>query len=75
MQCLNNACIKLILFIILLNSRFSDNMDLWNDYISFLKDKKATSTLNTVFGRALCLHPKNESLWLQAAVFEINENR
>jgi hypothetical protein len=50
-------------------------MDLWNDYISFLKDKKATSTLNTVFGRALCLHPKNESLWLQAAVFEINENR
>lgn len=58
-----------------MSSRFPDNMALWNDYISFLQDKKAHSTLNTVFGRALCLHPKNESLWLQAAVFEINCNR
>ena len=50
-------------------------MALWNDYIRFLQDKQAKSTLNTVFGRALSLHPKNESLWLQAAVFEMNGNR
>mmetsp|Transcript_1536 Transcript_1536/g.2469 ORF Transcript_1536/g.2469 Transcript_1536/m.2469 type:complete len:710 (+) Transcript_1536:96-2225(+) len=54
--------------------RFPDNMDLWNDYISFLKEKKAHNILNTVFGRALSLHPKNENLWLQASMFELQSN-
>ena len=54
--------------------RFAGNIDLWNDYIYFLKTKGATNILNAVFGRALSLHPKNEDLWIQAAVFEVEVN-
>lgn len=54
--------------------RFPGNMDLWNDYIHFLKTKGASNILNTVFGRALSLHPKQENLWLQAAMFELDVN-
>jgi hypothetical protein len=54
--------------------RFPGNMDFWNDYIYFLKTKGANNVLNTVFGRALSLHPKQENLWLQAAMFELETN-
>jgi hypothetical protein len=54
--------------------RFPENMELVMDYVNFLKERKSNSILNEVFGRALALHPKNEDLWLQAAVHELNEN-
>lgn len=54
--------------------RFPSEMNLWADYVSFLKSKKLTSALNAVFGRALSLNPKNEDLWLQAAVHELEIN-
>ncbi len=49
-------------------------MSLWVDYISFLKAKQSNSILNTVFGRALSLHPKVENFWLQAAMHELEVN-
>jgi len=54
--------------------RFPNNMELWTDYIAYLKDSKSSSILNTIFGKALALHPKNIDFWLQAAVHEIDEN-
>lgn len=54
--------------------RFPNNMDMWTDYIAYLKDSKSTSILNTVFGKALALHPKCVDFWLQAAVHELDEN-
>ena len=54
--------------------RFPDNMDMWTDYLAYLKESKSISVLNTVFGKALSLHPKNEDFWIQAAVHELEEN-
>ena len=54
--------------------RFPSDMGLWADYVSFLKEKRLTSALNAVFGRVLGLHPKNENLWLQAAIHELDVN-
>ena len=48
--------------------RFPGNVVFWNDYIAYLKENKSSSILNAVLGRALALYPKDESLWLQAAV-------
>ena len=36
--------------------------------------KSNGSTLNTVFGRALALHPRCEKLWLLASIHEIETN-
>jgi hypothetical protein len=49
-------------------------MELWTDYIAYLKDSGSNSILNTIFGKALALHPKNIDFWLQAAIHEIDEN-
>ena len=54
--------------------RFPSEMGLWADYVSFLKKKKLIAALNAVFGKALSLNPKNEDLWLQAAVHELDVN-
>lgn len=54
--------------------RFPNNMDIWADYIAYLKESKSTSVLNAVFGKALSLHPKNQDFWIQAAVHELEEN-
>ena len=54
--------------------RFPQELSLWTDYISFLKEKEATALLNAAFGRVLALHPKNEQFWLQAAVHELEHN-
>lgn len=54
--------------------RYPDELDLVLDYVNFLKERKSNNILNEVFGRALALHPKNEDLWLQAAVHELEEN-
>ena len=54
--------------------RFPSEMGLWADYVSFLKERKLISALNSVFGKALSLNPKNESLWLQAAIHELDVN-
>jgi hypothetical protein len=54
--------------------RFPSEMSLWGDYISFLKEKKLNSALNAVFSKALSLNPKNEDLWLQASVHELEVN-
>jgi U3 small nucleolar RNA-associated protein 6 len=54
--------------------RFPASIELWNDYIAFLQDKKATSILNTAFGKALSLHPKHIEFWVQAAVHELETN-
>ncbi len=54
--------------------RFSDELSLWEDYIAFLKAKQSNNILNTVFGRALALHPKAENFWLQAAMHELEVN-
>ena len=54
--------------------RFPSEMSLWADYVSFLKGKKLIAALNAVFGKALSLNPKNEDLWLQAAVHELDVN-
>lgn len=54
--------------------RFPDDMDTWADYISFLKANKCISQFNMVIGRALSLHPKNEEIWIQAAVHELSVN-
>eukprot|EP01041_Mallomonas_annulata_P004205 gene4205-8365_t len=54
--------------------RFPKELSLWSDYISFLKTKNATTILSTVFGRLLSLFPKNEDLWLQAAIHELEIN-
>ena len=52
--------------------RFPHELSMWEDYLSFLKSKKAYSIMNTVLGKALSLHPTTESFWLQAAVFELD---
>lgn len=54
--------------------RFPHNLGFWADYISFLKQKKSNTILNTVYGRALSLHPKYTDFWLQAAVHELETN-
>lgn len=54
--------------------RFPSEISLWGDYISFLKEKKLNSALNAVFSKALSLNPKNEDLWLQASVHELEVN-
>lgn len=48
--------------------RFTSEVELWNDYIAFLVSKKANRILGATFGKAVALHPKVESFWLQAAV-------
>lgn len=48
--------------------RFTTELELWNDYIAFLVSKKSNRILGAVFGKAVALHPKVESFWLQAAV-------
>jgi len=48
--------------------RFSSEIELWNDYIAFLISKKANRILGATFGKAVALHPKIESFWIQAAV-------
>lgn len=50
--------------------RFSDDMSLWAAYLAFLRGSGCAGVLNTVFGRALALHPKCEELWLDAAALE-----
>jgi len=54
--------------------RFPDSVELWNNYFTFLKDKKSNKILNSVYGKALALFPKNEEFWLEAAMHELNEN-
>ena len=54
--------------------RFPSEYTLWADYIAFLKERKAVSALNAVFGKALSLNPKNEDFWMQAAVHELDTN-
>ena len=54
--------------------RFPNENTLWADYIAFLKERKAVSALNAVFGKALSLNPKNEDFWMQAAVHELDTN-
>ena len=54
--------------------RFPSEMGLWADYVSFLKEQNMVSALNAVYGKALSLNPKNEDLWLQAAVHELEVN-
>jgi hypothetical protein len=49
-------------------------MELWQDYIDFLKGTQSVSILNAVFGKALSLHPKHEDFWYQAACFELETN-
>ena len=54
--------------------RFPSEIGLWSDYIKFLKEKNLIKALNAIFGRALSLNPKNENMWLQAAVHELSVN-
>lgn len=54
--------------------RFSNSMGLWDEFIFFLKSKDSNALLNTAFGRALSLHPKNEDMWVQAAFHELEKN-
>lgn len=54
--------------------RFPDQIEIWNDYILFLKEKKSSTVLNAVFGKVLALYPKNENLWYQAAIHELEKN-
>lgn len=51
--------------------RFPHSMELWNDYISFLKESQALKSLNAILGKAISLHPKVETFWLQAAMHEL----
>lgn len=55
--------------------RFTSDMELWTDYIVFLKSNESNGLLNTVFGRAIALHPKNEMFWLQASIHELDINQ
>ena len=48
--------------------RFTDLIDLWNYYISFLKSNKSNTLLGKVFGKALALHPRVVQFWSQAVV-------
>jgi hypothetical protein len=54
--------------------RFPNSMELWNDYIQFLKEKKSFNVLNTVYAKVLSLYPTQEDLWLQASMNELSVN-
>ena len=54
--------------------RFPSNMSFWADYIAFLQLKKANAMLNTLYGKALSLHPSNVHFWLQASIHELKSN-
>ena len=54
--------------------RFPYSLDLWDKYILFLKENKAYNVLSTTLAKAMGLHPKVESFWLQAAAFELDHN-
>lgn len=55
--------------------RFSQDMGLWNHYISFLKENKCNPVLNTVYGKAMALFPKEVHFWMEAAFFELQVNQ
>ena len=48
--------------------RFPSEVDIWMDYISFLKDSGSTTLLSNVLGKAIALYPKSETFWSLAAV-------
>lgn len=54
--------------------RFPSHTSFWSDFIAYLQERKSTAILNTVFGRALSLFPKQEDFWLKAAVHELELN-
>lgn len=54
--------------------RFSNENQLWLDYIGFLQGMKSYSLLNGVYGQALALNPKCEALWISAVLYEVNVN-
>ena len=54
--------------------RFPSNMSFWADYIAFLQLKKSNAMLNTLYGKALSLHPSNVNFWLQASIHELESN-
>ena len=54
--------------------RFPNSMELWNDYLQFLKEKKSYNVLNTVYAKVLSLYPTQEDLWLQASMNELSVN-
>ena len=55
--------------------RFPSEMGLWDAHIAFLQSKESTKFLDTVFGKALSLFPKNIDFWIKAASHELQSKQ
>lgn len=55
-------------------SRFSNELQLWDDYIEFLVSKNSNALLDALFGRVIALHPKEVHFWIKAANHELQQN-
>ncbi|KAJ1033972.1 hypothetical protein NDA16_000180 [Ustilago loliicola] len=54
--------------------KFKYDVDAWQQYIAFAKNRKMRVVTGRVYARALSLHPNNVPLWLAAAAHELNDN-
>lgn len=55
--------------------RFPGSLNLWQDYISFLKDANEAKRLGTVLGKAIALYPKKYEFWALASSHELESNQ
>ncbi|WFD33798.1 U3 snoRNP protein [Malassezia cuniculi] len=54
--------------------KFRWDVDSWERYLSWAQSRKMRVVTGRVYARAIALHPKVVSLWLQAADYELNDN-
>jgi hypothetical protein len=54
--------------------RFPSNLAAWFQYIAYLQQHNARALLNTVYGRFLSLHPKQDIVWIESARHELKYN-
>ncbi|ETW05730.1 hypothetical protein H310_03430 [Aphanomyces invadans] len=50
------------------------DVDLWLQHIAFCKNTGSSKLLSKLFTNALQLHPRNETLWIEAASWEFSTN-
>lgn len=54
--------------------KFRWDVDSWERYLRWAQSNKMRVVTSRVFARAIALHPRVVSLWLQAADYELNNN-
>lgn len=54
--------------------RFPGNLDIWAEYIKFVREKDAVKVVYRVYAKLLQLQPRNVDAWLLAAKYEFEEN-